>query len=645
MTTLRRRLRLAAASACVVAWQAHGAVWFVRWDATGANDGASWTDAFTTLHSAMAAAGAGDEVWVAAGDYPAGAGLTLPSGVRVFGGFRGDEASRGQRDWNANVSSLVGNWPSGRGPVVIVTNAAAGTSLDGLTIRAGNAIQASGGGVLATGGSLAVRNCTFASNYVNWGYGGGLYANNVALDIEDCRFTGNYAHLACGGAMALVGGTEARISDCVFSGNTAVTAGSGGEGLGAGIQNESTLPVTVTRCAFDFNVARGLYACQNGPQWAWGGAIDSFADGLTVRDCVFSNNQAHYGGAIFAWGDTMIVNSVFHHNTATTICTSAGTAGGEAGAIGGMVFTPGTLTILNSTIANNSAREGAGINTYYSLEVLLRNSIVWGNVATGEDVEPLKRQMRGTIAARYSCVQDLFTPVPGEDPPDPANFPGCIDADPLPMNAAAGNFRLQAASVCIDAGSNADLPPGVVEDADGHDRAVRGLPGPGDGVTDMGAFEFGAAACAPTITLHPQGASACVGGEVVLGSGATGVGTLAYQWLREGAPVVGAVAPTLVIGPASLADEGSYRCVVSNACGDSLTMPAIVLVSECGPSCDPDVNCDGSVNGFDIEAMEQAVNGDLSNFCQPDADYNHDGSVNGFDIEAVEQSVNGGPCP
>ncbi|CAG0982261.1 hypothetical protein PHYC_01830 [Phycisphaerales bacterium] len=63
------------------------------------------------------------------------------------------------------------------------------------------------------------------------------------------------------------------------------------------------------------------------------------------------------------------------------------------------------------------------------------------------------------------------------------------------------------------------------------------------------------------------------------------------------------------------------------------------------PACDPDVNCDGSVNGFDIEAMEQAVNGDFANFCQNDADYNKDGAVNGFDVEAVEQGVNGAPCP
>jgi hypothetical protein len=64
-----------------------------------------------------------------------------------------------------------------------------------------------------------------------------------------------------------------------------------------------------------------------------------------------------------------------------------------------------------------------------------------------------------------------------------------------------------------------------------------------------------------------------------------------------------------------------------------------------GPSCDPDVNCDGSADGFDVEVMEQMVAGDPSNFCQADADFNRDGSVDGFDVEAVEQVVGGASCP
>ncbi|CAG0985330.1 hypothetical protein PHYC_01990 [Phycisphaerales bacterium] len=78
---------------------------------------------------------------------------------------------------------------------------------------------------------------------------------------------------------------------------------------------------------------------------------------------------------------------------------------------------------------------------------------------------------------------------------------------------------------------------------------------------------------------------------------------------------------------------GGYRVTMAGVCFPTLT-----------PPCDPDVNCDGSVNGFDIEATEQAVNGDYSNFCQPSADLNNDGAENGFDIETEEQRVNGEPC-
>ncbi|CAG0997391.1 hypothetical protein PHYC_02651 [Phycisphaerales bacterium] len=84
---------------------------------------------------------------------------------------------------------------------------------------------------------------------------------------------------------------------------------------------------------------------------------------------------------------------------------------------------------------------------------------------------------------------------------------------------------------------------------------------------------------------------------------------------------------------------GAVRTILSG--GIAPQFPGLVTLA---PSCDPDVNCDGSVNGFDIEATEQAVNGDFTNFCLPSADLNGDGSENGFDIETEEQRVNGEPC-
>ncbi|CAG0953904.1 hypothetical protein PHYC_00352 [Phycisphaerales bacterium] len=78
--------------------------------------------------------------------------------------------------------------------------------------------------------------------------------------------------------------------------------------------------------------------------------------------------------------------------------------------------------------------------------------------------------------------------------------------------------------------------------------------------------------------------------------------------------------------------------------GARMLANALLATMNITPPCDTDVNCDGALNGFDIQATEEAVNGDFTNFCLPSADLNGDGSENGFDIETEEQRVNGAPC-
>lgn len=51
--------------------------------------------------------------------------------------------------------------------------------------------------------------------------------------------------------------------------------------------------------------------------------------------------------------------------------------------------------------------------------------------------------------------------------------------------------------------------------------------------------------------------------------------------------------------------------------------------------CNPcDTNCDGSVNGFDVDGLVAALSGNPSNCSPCNSDANGDGSVNGFDVEA-----------
>ncbi|CAG1004707.1 hypothetical protein PHYC_03165 [Phycisphaerales bacterium] len=93
------------------------------------------------------------------------------------------------------------------------------------------------------------------------------------------------------------------------------------------------------------------------------------------------------------------------------------------------------------------------------------------------------------------------------------------------------------------------------------------------------------------------------------------------------------------IAPNSASDGRWHVRPRVNDGGYTLQILVLVPWGDCpaGVPCElADTNCDGSLNGFDVEATEQAVNGDFSNFCLPSADLNNDGAENGFDVEYSE---------
>jgi hypothetical protein len=157
-----------------------------------------------------------------------------------------------------------------------------------------------------------------------------------------------------------------------------------------------------------------------------------------ATNCIFSGGSADFGGGMY--------------NGTANNCTFSGHSADDGG---GMY----NSTAIHCTISGNEAYEQGG-GMYNGTAT---NCIVWGNTAS------YAANLSGTTAF-YTCSPDVTQGVDGN-----------ITTNPQFVDAAAGNYRLQGTSLCINAGDNSAVS-GIV-DLDGNPRIV-------DGTVDMGAYEF-----------------------------------------------------------------------------------------------------------------------------------------------------------
>ena len=372
---------------------------YVNKNATGANNGNSWADAYTTIQAGINDADVMDEeVWIAQGTYPEA--IVMKSGVKLYGGFNGTETELNQRNWTINVTTIDASTARGGLPAyhVVIMDSITSSTIDGFTITGGNAYDYSGIGTNNYGGGILcyilndtniINNNKITGNSASVD-GGGIYCYNSSPAITNNTITGNSADRD-GGGISCYNNSSPNITNNIISGNS--TTSNGG-----GISCDNSSPI-ITNNTISENSSTSDY-CRGGGISCWHNSSP------TITNNTISGNSAEYGGGISCddYSSPQITNNTISGNSAfgdfgrgggiycddysspeisnNTISgnSAAAVVGGSRG--GGIYCSSSSSAITNNTISGNSAGHGGGIYCYNS-SLAITTNIISGNFGSG----------------------------------------------------------------------------------------------------------------------------------------------------------------------------------------------------------------------------------------------------------------------
>lgn len=318
-TTYRKIIALLILLSCVNPLFAQDSkTYHVTAEATDGGDGLSWENAIT-LTEALNRAKAGDEIWVKGYEDITGhiykapeGGFVLPSGVAMYGGFKGDETNKnvlptGRHKYQMKYqTALVGdigtNDKASQQLIIYPENTTrSDNATHVLTLQMGVTQDNTNDGnkpTIVSGFLIAAGNAKGANTSAN-GRGGGIYVVNNSNDNN-------------------AGSRYFRISQCNFANNYGMRGGA------IYVDNSCTNPQSaISYCSFFDNVAgkRGTSENEGGGMW-----IDGTA---TVYNCNINNNT---NGGIRLSSTSKIVNCSVIANTVSAVdLTTAGASGSDGG--------------------------------------------------------------------------------------------------------------------------------------------------------------------------------------------------------------------------------------------------------------------------------------------------------------------------
>jgi hypothetical protein len=374
---------------------------------------------------------------------------------------------------------------------------------DNAAARFAGAVRTGGDGVV-----VSIVGATFENNDALDGNGGAIDHSGAGAIVEvfDSVFSGNTA-TSTGAAIFANLASDVTLLRCGFFDNVAV--GTGSEDTG-GAYISGTARVLVEDCDFERNLAPGS-----------GGGLRFNNSSGSVVGSRFIGNEASRGGAILVVGnglDVSIFNSKFSGNSARRqgadtntggAVSASGTTSGPNLSVYNSLFTGNTAVsagaievasfadavINNCTFVDNDADAigGAIRRASTTATTVVNSSLAWDNVPSGSQIAI---GGSGLDEVNFSLVEGGYSAV----------GIGNIDADPLFVDAANGDYSLSAGSPAIDAGSSARYGAGPLSDLAG---GVRGRDDPATAdtgeavfgaVIDIGAFEFAPAGDDPVDT-------------------------------------------------------------------------------------------------------------------------------------------------
>lgn len=382
---------------------------YVDDSATGAGNGLSWKDAYTSLSKAAGIQVSGQQIWVGEGSYRPSSSQRIPvlvmrAGVEVYGGFAGTETALDQRPVPPLPTVLSGDYfgddgtktppPMGDNSKHVVVGAS-NARLDGFIVKSGFAYGSyvgddlGGGMTIQKVSGLVVANVVFEANWSTY-HGGGVYIGEShngpsAVVMINVDVNNNVGYGTVNGAGMYIWGSSVVVRGGTFSGNT--TTGNGG----------------------------GLFVS---------------GSNLTLASVTFRGNSADRGGGMFAtMGSPILTNVAFHDNNAII-----------GGAMHNESYSTPILTNV-SFLGNSASNSGGALANNNFSNTVLNNIAFFGNTdqfGISDSVDTINSQ----TTVNYSCTEQAFTGT------------GNVILTTNPFQpAVTGELFLDQLSTCVDGGS------------------------------------------------------------------------------------------------------------------------------------------------------------------------------------------------